>query len=126
MKHGHIMMAMLLVALFLFQATAVFIAKRSTSEPPVTQPKPLKIVSHVLYALVIVTGLMTAMPLIQAHAVPHWLYAKLVLLAVAISATVKALRPTTAPNQAKIGMLIALIAYLGILLLAFIKPMNLF
>lgn len=121
MKHGHMMMAMLLIALFLFQAVMVFTAKTKT--PP---PKPLKIGSHIMYALVILTGGMTATPLFQAHAVPHWLYAKLVLLVVAMSATIKALRPTTPLNQAKAGMIVAMIAYLGILFLAFAKPMNLF
>lgn len=125
MKHGHMMMAMLLIALFLFQAFHVFTAKHTaiSSNSP---SKPLKIGTHILYALVILTGMMTAMPLVQTHTVPHWLYAKLVLLVVAISSTIKAMRPTTAPNQAKIGMLIALIAYIGILILAFVKPINLF
>ncbi len=121
MKHGHMMMAMLLIALFLYQAIMVFTAKH----PPFF-PKPVKIASHIMYALVILTGILTAMPLIQANALPHWLIAKLILLVVAISATIKAIRPTTALNQAKIGMLIALVAYVGIIILAFVKPMNLF
>lgn len=121
MKHAHMMMAMLLIALFLFQALSIFTAKHAQS-----LPKPLKIGSHVMYALVILTGLMTMLPLLQAHAVPHWLYAKLILLVVAISATLKALRATTSLTQAKVGMFVAFIAYLGILTLAFVKPMNLF
>lgn len=121
MKHGHMMMAMLLITLFLFQAVIVFTAKNKQGTP-----KVLKIGSHVLYALVILTGAMTALPLIQAHAVPHWLYAKIILLVVAISATIKASRLTTPPNQAKVGMFLAMIAYMGILILAFVKPNNLF
>lgn len=121
MKHGHMMMAMLLIALFLFQAVMVFSAKNK----PVI-PKPLKIGSHIMYALVILTGLLTAMPLIKAHAIPHWLIAKLILLIVAISSIIKAMRVTTPLNLAKIGMLIALIAYIGIVILAFVKPVNLF
>jgi len=89
-------------------------------------PKSAKIGAHVMYALVILTGAVTAMPLFGAGIVPHWLIAKMVLLIVAISATVKATRQTTTPNQAKIGMLIAFIAYIGILTLAFVKPLNLF
>ena len=120
MKHAHMLMALILIALFLWQAVLVFTAPKGQG-----LPKPAKIGAHVMYALVILTGAVTAMPF-GAGIVPHWLIAKMVLLIVAISATVKATRQTTTPNQAKIGILIAFIAYMGILTLAFVKPLNLF
>ena len=121
MKHAHMLMAVILIALFLWQALLVFMAQRGKA-----LPKAAKIGAHVMYALVILTGAITAMPLLNAGVIPHWLIAKIVLLVVAISATVKATRPTSTPNQAKMGMLIALIAYIGIVTLAFVKPLNLF
>lgn len=122
MKHAHMLMALILIALFLWQAVLVFTAPKAQG-----LPRSAKIGAHVMYALVILTGAVTAMPLFGAGIVPHWLIAKIVLLVVAISATVKATRQTATPNQAKkIGMLIAFIAYMGILTLAFVKPLNLF
>ena len=121
MKHAHILMALILIALSLWQAVLVFTAPKAQG-----LPRSAKIGAHVMYALVILTGAVTAMPLFGAGIVPHWLIAKMVLLVVAISATVKATRQTATPNQAKIGMLIAFIAYMGILTLAFVKPLNLF
>lgn len=121
MKHAHMLMALILIALFLWQAVLVFTAPKGQG-----LPKSAKIGAHVMYALVILTGAVTAMPLFGAGIIPHWLIAKMVLLIVAISATVKATRQTATPNQAKIGMLIAFIAYMGILTLAFVKPLNLF
>lgn len=121
MKHFHMLMAVLTIAIFLYQCWQVF-----ASKPAQLPNKGLKIGSHVLYTLLIITGALTLMPLIKLVGVPHWVIAKVVLFVVAISATIKAIRPTTAGNQAKIGMLIAGIAYAGILILAFVKPMNLF
>lgn len=121
MKHVHMLMAMITIALFLWQAILIF-----TDDKAQGLPKAAKIGGHITFALVILTGLITAMPLFTAGVFPHWLIAKIILLAVAISATIKATRAGTLPNQAKIGMLIAFIAYMGILTLAFVKPMNLF
>lgn len=121
MKHAHMLMAVILIALFLWQAVLVFTAQKGQD-----LPRAAKIGAHVMYALVILTGVVTAMPLFNAGVVPHWLIAKIVLLVVAISATIKATRPISTPNQAKMGMLIAFIAYVGILTLAFVKPLNLF
>lgn len=120
MKHLHMLMAVLTILVFLSQAVPIWLGK------PRPANKGMKIATHVLYTLLLLSGIMTLMPILQAVGLPHWVIGKVVLLVVAISATIKALRLTTPLLQAKIGMLVALVAYIGILVLAFTKPMNLF
>lgn len=120
MKHLHMLMAVLTIGVFLSQAIPVWAGRAR----PLS--KGLKIATHVLYTLLIVTGIITVMPLLQAVGLPHWVIGKVILLVVAVSATIKALRPTTPAVQAKVGMFVALIAYVGIIILAYTKPMNLF
>lgn len=121
MKHAHILMAVLTLAIFVYQFVKVL-----TNKPAQLPSKGAKIGSHILYTLLIITGVLTLMPLIKLIGVPHWVIAKVILLVVAISSTIKATRATTPAPQAKAGMLIALIAYIGIVTLAVVKPMNLF
>lgn len=121
MKHLHMLLAILTIAIFLYQFMQVMTGKDGR-----LPNKGLKIAAHVLYTLLIVAGIVTLMPAIPHIGVPHWVIAKVVLFVVAISSTIKATRANTLPNQAKMGMIIALIAYIGIVILAFLKPMNLF
>ena len=121
MKHVHMLFAVLTIALFLYQFGLVMTGK-SGQWPN----KGLKIGSHVIYTLLLITGVVTLMPLIQLIGIPHWVLAKVILFVVAISANIKATRANALPNQAKAGMLIAWVAYVGIVMLAVAKPMNLF
>lgn len=121
MKHVHILFAVLTIALFLYQFSRVVSGKHGQ-----VASKGLKIGTHVVYTLLVLTGAMTLLPVLKLVGLPHWVIAKVVLLVVAVSATIKATRATTPNNQAKAGMLIALVAYIGIVVLAISKPMNLF
>ena len=66
------------------------------------------------------------MYLLDANAPVQWVIAKIILLIAAISATVKAYSYTATKSQSRVGILIAAIAYTGILILAYVKPENLF
>ncbi len=50
--------------------------------------------------------------------------AKIILLLVAISASMKAFKASVEPAQVKAGVFVASIAYIGIIGLAVIKPAN--
>lgn len=121
MKHLHILMAVITIAIFLYQFMQVMLGK--SGQVP---NKGLKIATHIVYALLVIAGVITLMPLIPLVGMPHWVLAKVILFVVAISSTIKATRATTLPTQAKMGMIVALIDYIGIVILAFVKPMNLF
>lgn len=79
-----------------------------------------KIVPHIFYTALVVFGLMLLLRLPGVY--PHWLIAKLVLFAVAVSASIKAFRATTPPAQARAGAVIAGLAYLLIIGLIAVKP----
>ncbi|WP_264752880.1 SirB2 family protein [Psychrobacter sp. ENNN9_III] len=89
-------------------------------------PKAVKIATHIIYALVIGSGAIMLMQLISANAPVQWVFAKVILLVAAISASVKAFHNHATPGQRKTGILISAIAYTGIVILAFAKPANLF
>lgn len=115
MKHLHLLMAVITIALFLYQAMIVF------TKGQLSLSSAFKAMSHVVYLLLVVSGLYLLWQLWQVAGAQHWALAKMVLLIVAISANVKALRHP-ALNQKKAGMLIAGVAYAGILILAIAKP----
>ncbi|MCL1623191.1 SirB2 family protein [Moraxella sp. Tifton1] len=118
MKHMHMLMAFLLLFLFIIQAMPILTQKGSRS------PAIMKVCNHLLYALVMASGFWLFWQLYQVAGVQHWAIAKLVLLIVAASATAKAQRNhLVASGQAKAGLLIATVAYVGIVFLAFAKPM---
>ncbi|MBE0443111.1 MAG: SirB2 family protein [Psychrobacter sp.] len=119
MKHLHMLIALLIVVLFLYQSYLVLSANRRA-------PRPVKIISHMLYAFLIVSGAVMLMQLMSVNAPVQWVFAKIILLFAAISSSVKAFKNHSTPNQQKAGILIAGIAYLGIIVLAFAKPGNLF
>lgn len=122
MKHLHILMAVITLVIFMYQAVQVF------SNRPALLSKPLKITSHIIYTLLVIAGIVLVMPLAKSVGVPVWVVAKIVLFIVAISATIKATRAgqnSANPNhlkQAKAGILIAGIAYIAIVILAISKP----
>ncbi|WFF39323.1 SirB2 family protein [Moraxella nasibovis] len=118
MKHMHMLMAVLLLLIFILQALPILTGGKYRS------PQAVKVINHLLYAIVMASGLWLFWQLYQVAGAQHWAIAKLVLLIVAASATAKAQRGyLTAPAQAKAGLLIAAIAYVGIVFLAFAKPM---
>ncbi|ELA09135.1 hypothetical protein MOMA_01970 [Moraxella macacae 0408225] len=121
MKHFHMLMASITVAIFVYQFVLVFQNKNAQ-----LATKSLKIAVHVIYFLLLITGVLQLLPLIKVVGLPHFILAKIVLLIVAVSATIKATRLSTKAPQARAGMCISAVAYIGIIALALLKPMNLF
>ncbi|MCG3883066.1 SirB2 family protein [Psychrobacter sp. Ps3] len=119
MKHLHMLLVFILIGLFIYQSVLVLSANRRA-------PRPVKIANHILYALVIVTGAWMLMQLMSVNAPVQWVFAKIILLVAAISASAKAFSINAAPTQSKVGILIAGVAYIGIVILAYAKPANLF
>ena len=119
MKHLHTLLVFLLIGVFVYQSYLVLSANRQAA-------RPIKIATHILYALAIVTGAWMLMQLMSAQAPVQWVFAKIILLVAAISASVKAFNGQATPSQSKVGILIAAVAYVGIVTLAYVKPENLF
>lgn len=119
MKHVHMLMAFITIGLFIYQSYLVLTANRRIGRGG-------KIATHVLYLLLVATGGWMLMQLMAVNAPVQWVFAKIILLLAAISASIKAFRETATPSQQKVGMLIAAVAYIGIVILAFVKPGNLF
>ncbi len=119
MKHLHTLLVFILIAVFIYQSFLVLSANRRA-------PRPIKIANHILYALVIVSGAWMLMQLMAVNAPVQWVFAKIILLLAAISASVKAFNANAMPSQSKVGILIAGAAYVGIVILAYAKPENLF
>lgn len=117
MKHLHMLMAVITVVLFLWQSYLVM-SKGTRFD------KKGKIATHVVYTLLIISGVLNVMPLLSANASLQWVVAKIILLLAAISASIKAFRATATPAQSKSGIFIAFIAYVAIFILAFAKPGN--
>lgn len=119
MKHLHTLLAVLIIGLFLYQSFLVLSANRRA-------PRPIKIATHILYAAVILSGGWMLMQLMSVNAPVQWVFAKMILLVAAISASVKAFNPNASASESKVGIAVAGIAYLGIVILAFVKPANFF
>lgn len=119
MKHLHMLMAVLIIVLFLYQSYLALSANERA-------PRAVKIATHIIYALIILSGAVMLMQLMSAHAPVQWVFAKIILLIAAISASMKAFHTSATSAQTKTGVLIAAVAYIGIVILAFIKPANLF
>lgn len=118
MKHFHLLMVAITILLFLYQAVLVFLGKT------VARSKAFTGVSHLIYTLLVISGLFLFWQLYQATGtLQHWAIAKLILLVMAVSANIKAIRNQASSGQAKAGMLIAGVAYVGIVVLAITKPM---
>ncbi len=119
MKHLHTLLALLLIGLFIYQSYLVLSAEKRA-------PKVIKIANHILYALIIASGGWMLMQLMSVNAPVQWVFAKIILLIAAISASIKAFSPHATSSQSKVGILIAAVAYIGIVILAYVKPENLF
>ena len=119
MKHLHMLMAVLVIVLFLYQSYLVLTAKDRA-------PRVVKIANHIVYALVLLSGASMLFSLLSANAPVQWVIAKMVLFGVAISASIKAFNPRATAIQTKAGVFIAAVAYVSIVALAYIKPDNLF
>ena len=117
MKHLHMLMAVLVIILFLYQSYLAISADKRA-------PKAVKIGTHILYAVLILSGGWMLMQLMSVDAPVQWVMAKIVLLVAAISASMKAFKPQATAAQTKAGVFIAGVAYIGIVLLAVIKPDN--
>lgn len=117
MKHLHMLMAVVTIALYLYQAGFVVRAKKPTLT------KAFKGASHLIYLLLVASGLVLFWQIYQVAGFQAWVVAKIILLVVAVSANIKAIRPSTALPQTKAGFLIAGVAYVGIVFLAVAKPM---
>lgn len=117
MKHLHMLIAVITVVLFLWQSY-LLMSKGTRFD------KKGKIATHVVYTLLIISGVLNVMPLLSANASLQWVVAKIILLLAAISASIKAFRATATPAQSKSGIFIAFIAYVAIFILAFAKPGN--
>ena len=115
MKHLHMLIAVITVVLFLWQSY-LLMSKGTRFD------KKGKIATHVVYTLLIISGVLNVMPLLSANASLQWVVAKIILLLAAISASIKAFRATATPAQSKSGIFIAFIAYVAIFILAFVKP----
>lgn len=116
MKHLHMLMAVITIGLYLYQAGMIFSGKH------LALSRAFKGTSHAIYLLLLVSGVFLLWQLWQVAGAQHWAIAKIVLLVVAISANIKALRNPIL-NQKKAGMMIAGVAYVGIIILAVTKPM---
>lgn len=119
MKHLHMLMAVLVIVLFLYQSYLVLSTNKQA-------PRAIKIANHIVYALVLISGAWILLQLMSANAPVQWVIAKMVLFVAAISASIKAFNNSATPNQRKTGILIAGAAYVGIVVLAITKPGNLF
>lgn len=86
--------------------------------------KFFKIAPHIVYTVLVLCGLHLLMQLPGVY--PHWLIAKLVLFAVAISASIKAFRSDATQSKFRSGVLVASIAYIGIFWLIIAKPGGLY
>lgn len=117
MKHLHLLTIVILLGLFLYQCYLTLPPRRLT-------PKALKISTHITYALVILSGGWMLTQLMAVNAPVQWVFAKILLLFAAISASIKAFRPSTPQSQSYVGIFIATVAYVGIISLAIIKPAN--
>ena len=73
MKHLHMLMAVITVVLFLWQSYLVMTKGQRFD-------KKGKIATHVVYTLLIISGALNVMPLLQADAPLQWVAAKIILL----------------------------------------------
>ncbi len=124
MKHLHMLLAVMAVGFFCYQIYTALATDKVYSK---IQIKLRTAFAHSIYSLMIVTGLIMVKPLLAIEGVPlQWVLAKGILLVAVLSSTAKAFRVTTKPAQRKMGILVATLALTGIIILAFVKPENLF
>lgn len=116
----HMSFGVLAILMFATRATlGAFSASSSGQLASAGLSKFFKIAPHIVYTVVLVAGVVM---LLQLPIYPHWIFAKIILFLVAISASVKAFRDTATVSQFKTGVFVASIAYAAILWLAIAKP----
>lgn len=111
-KFIHMGAGVLVIALFLLQSYLVITKKQI--------PKGLKVVSHINFTLVLLLGLALLLQTPKG-AYPHWLFAKIILFFVALSASLKAFKAVE-EAQKKAGIFVTTLAYAGIVGLIIIQP----
>lgn len=79
-----------------------------------------KIVPHIVYTVLLVAGLWMLFQLPGVY--PYWLITKIVLFGVAVSASIKAFRVTASRQQQRGGIVLAALAYAGLLFMIIAKP----
>lgn len=108
------------LTLLLF-ATRAFMGLRSPNgRLTASKEKFFKIALHAGYTVLVLCGLWLLVQLPNVY--PHWIIAKLVLFAVALSASTKAFKTTATRAQLKSGVFVASIAYVAIVWLIIAKP----
>lgn len=123
MKHLHMLVAVIIALLFVYQSMMAWQGRMAN--------KSVKIMTHIGYAMMLITGILLVMPLLSLNVPLQWVGAKVVLLIAFVSASSKAykLAQSSADNvhiKKMMGLFVALIALVGIFSLAFIKPSNFF
>lgn len=124
MKHLHMLVAGVVALLFVYQSVMAWQGRMTA--------KPIKIITHIAYAMMLITGVLLLMPLVKLGVPMQWVLAKIVLLVAFISASTKAYRLAGSPavngngqrSKVLMGLFVALIALVAIFGLAFIKPSN--
>ncbi len=106
-------MVVLTIGLFCYSALGIVQNK--------TPAKAFFMLSHLVYTLVVLTGVYLLWRLSQVAGTQHWAYAKIVLLVVAISAMIKA-RKASATKERYVGLGVAAIALVATIGLAITKP----
>jgi uncharacterized membrane protein SirB2 len=116
----HVVFAIVAILMFVTRAVLGVLAPSPSGQlASAGLTKFFKIAPHIVYTVVLLAGLSL---LFQLPIYPHWVFAKIVLFLVAISASVKAFRQTATANQFKMGIAVASVAYVAILWLALAKP----
>lgn len=113
MKHLHMLLAVLTIGFFCYSAFCIIKQKQVG--------KAYMAITHTLYALLIGSGVWLLWDILKVTTSEYWIYAKIVLLVVAVSSMIKA-RRAKAMGQAKAGIGIVFVALVGILVLVITKP----
>jgi uncharacterized membrane protein SirB2 len=109
------------LAILLFITRAVLGARSSNGRlSSAGLERFFKIAPHIVYSVIVGCGLYLLLQLPQVY--PHWLIAKMVLFVVAVSASTKAFKVTATREQFKRGVLVAAVAYAGMIGLIVVKP----
>lgn len=125
MKHLHLSLVVVFLALVIAQVYCVFAKKRPANL--------LKISTHIMAMLLLMPAVLMVIELVKAGVRPHWALAKAILMVVVISAMGKSMRAhrayllditnTQAAQKARVGAMMAVIVCVAIVWLAFAKPM---
>lgn len=128
----HMSFASLAILVFVLRATLLFLAKapdqavgESDTDTAVQAPSKGRIVlvamQHLSYSVLIIAGIILLVQ--NQFVVQPWFYAKIILFFVVLSASGKAFTKKQRPlKQRKAGVVIAAIAFIGIITLIVWKP----